>query len=115
MQHGGGRGDGGRGEDGTAGFGGRPRADASAVRLQPEDLLQTGLGRLPLCSTPVLRTQHLTCVLVHVVCVARRLRGCEESERVGRHGGGGEGLDLRVRGVRHDAVGVSGGSEVRWR
>ena len=69
MQHEGGRGDSGRGEDGTAGFGARarPRADASAVRLQPEDLHQAGLGRLPLRSAPVRLTQHLACILVHVV------------------------------------------------
>ena len=40
------------------------------------------------------------CILVHVVCVARRLRGRGESERVGRRGVGGEGVDGRVRGVK---------------
>ena len=73
------------------------------ARLQPEDLLQTGAGlrRLPLPGAPVRRTQRLPCVLVHVVCVARRLCGREEGERVRRRGSGGEGVDGRVRGVRH--------------
>ena len=78
------------------------------ARLQPENLLQAGAGlrRLPLPSAPVRRTQHLSCVLVHVVCVARRLRGCEEGERVRRRGGGGEGVDGRVRGVGHRGGGA---------
>ena len=71
------------------------------VRLQPENLLQAGLRRLPLPGPPVRRTQHLAGVLVHVVCVARRLCRREEGERVRRRGGGGEGVDGRVRGVRH--------------
>ena len=80
------------------------------VRLQPEDLLQAGLGRLPLPSSPVRRTQHLAGVLVHVVCVARRLRGGEEGERVRGRGAGREGVDGRVRVVRHYARGGSGGT-----
>ena len=72
------------------------------VRLQPEDLLQAGFGRLPLPGASIRRTQHLAGVLVHVVCVAWRLCGREEGERVRRHGAGGrEGVDGRVRGVRH--------------
>ena len=79
-------GGGGGGEDDMAGFGTSPAAYASVVCLQPEDPLWAGLGLLPLRSTPVRRTQNLTCSLEHVVCVARRLRGGEEGERLGDAG-----------------------------
>ena len=81
-------------------------AYASAVRLQPEDILKAGLSCLPLNSAPVRRTQHLACVLVHVVCVAWRLCGREEGERVRRRVGGGESVDGCVRGVRHSGDGA---------
>ena len=41
------------------------------MRLQPEELLEAGLGRLPLPSALARRAERLARVLVHVVGVAR--------------------------------------------
>ena len=67
-----------------------------------EDLLQAGLGglRLPDGCPPVRRMQHLACVLVHVVGVARRLRSGEERKCVRRRGTG-VGVGGRECGVGH--------------
>ena len=63
------------------------------MRLQSEELLQTGLGRLPLWSAFVrgAGSERLARVFVHVVGIARRLGRCEERERVGCGGRGVEG------------------------
>ena len=60
------------------------------MRLQPEELLEAGLGRLPLRNALARGAEGLARILVHVVGVARRLGGCEERERVGCRGRGGE-------------------------
>ena len=98
------------------------------MRLQPEELLQAGLGWLPLRSARVARrVECLARVLVHVVGVARRLSGCEEGKcvRCGRSGGeeavsrgaGGEGhlrelcVRLKMIEVMRAKTRVSRGAE----
>lgn len=69
-------------------------------RSHPEQLLQRGSLRLRGGRPPIRGTQHLACVRVHVVGVARRLRGCEEGERVGARRRG-VGVGVCEGGVRH--------------
>ena len=75
------------------------------MRLEAEDLLQAGGRRLLLrdVGAAVRGTQHLACVLVHVVSVAGRLRRGEERKRVGRRGAG-----VGVGGGREGGVGHLG-------
>ena len=60
------------------------------MHLQPEELLQAGLGRLPLRSALARRAERLARILVHVIGVARRLGGGEECKCIGCGGRGGE-------------------------